>query len=143
MGILEIAREEVVTASPSDYVLEIAAKMDEENIGSVVLTDDNIPAGIITDRDITTKVVAKNKDPQKTLGKDIMTEHPFTVDEDEGIFNVIQKMHESGVRRVPIVDMDINKIEGIVTMDDLVWLLSKELNNLSTIIEKESPPQEK
>lgn len=70
-----------------------------------------------------------------------MSEHPYTVDQNEEIFNVIKQMHETGVRRVPIIDTDINKIQGIITMDDLIWLLSKELNNLSTIIEKESPPQ--
>lgn len=142
MGILEIARTEVVTVSPDDSIYSVAVKMSEENIGSVVVTEKNSPIGIITDRDIAIDTIVENKDPSNTTAQEIMSEDPFTVDQDEGIFDVLNEMCNMGVRRIPVVDITTNELKGIITFDDFVWILSTELENLSTIIEKESPPPE-
>lgn len=62
MGILEIARKEVMSVSPSDSIFEAATKMSTENVGSVVVTENNSPIGILTDRDIAIKVIAENNE---------------------------------------------------------------------------------
>ncbi len=142
MGVLEIARSDVVTVSPDDSIYSVAVKMSEENIGSVVVTEENSPVGIITDRDIAIDTIVENKDPSNTTAKEIMSEDPFTVDQDEGVFDVLNEMCNMGVRRIPVVDITTNELKGIITFDDFVWILSTELGNLSTIIEKESPPPE-
>ncbi|WP_275575425.1 CBS domain-containing protein [Halolamina pelagica] len=43
------------------------------------------------------------------------------------------------MRRLPVVDAD-DTVAGIVTLDDLVVMLSDELDSLSDVIEAESPP---
>jgi CBS domain-containing protein len=53
-----------------------------------------------------------------------------TIRDDEGVYNATQKMMELAVRRLPVVD-DIGRLVGIVSLDDLLALLSRELRNIA------------
>lgn len=134
-----IVREEVVTASPSTSLTELARIMEEEDVGSVVIVEENRPRGIVTDRDITIEAVARGEDPTSMTAEDVMTEDLVTVDADSGIFDVIRTMEESNVRRIPAVDAD-GDLAGIVAYDDLVILLGRELKLLGDVVEAELPP---
>lgn len=134
-----IVREEVVTASPSTSLTELAKIMEEEDVGSVVIVEENRPRGIVTDRDITIEAVAGGKDPTSVSADDVMSEDLVTVDADSGIFDVIRTMEESNVRRIPAVDAD-GDLAGIVAFDDLVILLGRELKLLGDVVEAEIPP---
>jgi CBS domain-containing protein len=45
-------------------------------------------------------------------------------------------MQSSGIRRLPVVN-DEGALEGIVTFDDLIELLSEELADLAMLLDKE------
>lgn len=139
MPIQDIARTEVMTASTDQSAGNLATVMAEENVGSVVIEQDDQPVGIVTDRDLTLNVLEPREDPTEVTAEDIMTETPVTVDADRGILEATSTMHDEGVRRMPVVD-DGGNLSGIFTLDDLVVLLTDELDNLAGVIENESPP---
>lgn len=134
-----IVREEVVTADPTTSITDLVTLMDDERVGSVVVTDSGRPVGIVTDRDVAIKVLKQGRDPAQTTAGDVMTEDVVTVDEDAGIFEVLSRMAEGEVRRIPAVDED-GELTGIVTFDDFVDLLGRELRKLGDVVEAESPP---
>jgi CBS domain-containing protein len=49
----DLARDGIVSASPRTSLPELARHMRDENVGSVVVTNDNSPTGIITADDLT------------------------------------------------------------------------------------------
>jgi len=55
-----------ITVESSATAKEIAEKMKEENIGTVLVTDKGSLKGIVIDRQIITKIVAAGKDPAKS-----------------------------------------------------------------------------
>ncbi len=59
-----------------------------------------------------------------------------TVHQDEGIFDTTRVMMKCGVRRLPVVD-DEGLLVGIVTLDDLLRVLSRALCNLTEGIRAE------
>ncbi|MDY7081671.1 MAG: CBS domain-containing protein [Halobacteria archaeon] len=143
----EISRkaEEVVTVDPEATVEETAQTMEEENVGCVIIAEDNEPTGIVTDRDIAIRVVSKGRNPSNLTAGDIMSDDVVTVDTGEEISDVIQKLGESGVRRLPVVED--GEIAGIITLDDIVVMLaveqrsiSAEFDSISSVIRSESPP---
>lgn len=136
-----IVREEVVSASPTTSLTELAELMDDENVGSIVIVEDSQPRGIVTDRDITIEAVAHGEDPTTATAADVMSDSPVTVEMDSGIFDVIRVMADSNVRRIPATD-DNGQLAGIVTFDDFVVLLSRELELLGELVEAEIPPYE-
>ena len=66
----------------------------------------------------------------------IMTTCVRTVPEGAGIFAATQCMRDAHVRRLPIVD-DKGRLAGIVSLDDLMWLLGRELYNLAEAVRHE------
>lgn len=136
-----IVREEVVSASPRTSLTELAQTMDDENVGSIVIVEADEPRGIVTDRDITIEAVARGEDPTELTADDVMSDDLVTVDTDSGILDVLRVMTDSNVRRVPAIDGD-GHLDGIVTFDDFVVLLGRELKLLGDVVEAEVPPYE-
>lgn len=136
-----IVREEVVSAAPETTVVALAERMAAENVGSVVIVDDGRPCGIVTDRDITTGVVATDRDPATTTAADVMSDDLVTVSAESGIFDVLRAMAAADVRRIPATDA-AGRLAGIVTFDDFVVLLGRELKLLGDVVEAEIPPYE-
>lgn len=140
MSIKEFCTTHVVTAWEGDKVRDVARKMEEMNVGAVVVTDSkSAPRGILTDRDIVVKVVSPGKDPASTVVSSVMTHHVTTLKEDEGIMGATRIMAEHGVRRLPVVNGK-GKVIGILSVDDLLMVLEREFNNLSKTIAQNLNP---
>lgn len=136
MKIRDLARDEVVTASPDTSVYEIASLMREKNVGSVVITEDEKPVGIVTDRDITVDVVAGELDARNKTAEDVMSERLIFAEADQDVYGVIQDTSDQTVRRIPVVDD--GKLTGIVTFDDLYLHYVTALQKLSGVVFRES-----
>jgi CBS domain-containing protein len=135
MNLDTIFRPGVITARPSDTLQSIAVKMQEHNVGAVVIVEKDRPVGIVTDRDIALAVGARGIAIQ-ALVQSIMTRHVIAVPRDAGIFTVTRYMKEQGVRRLPVVDRE-DRVVGIVTLDDVLRCLGGELFNLAESIKPE------
>lgn len=140
MTVQSIARESVVTVGVDESVDAVVDIMEEQNVGSVVVVDDGRPVGMLTDRDIVVDVLGADADPATTTVGDVMSGDLITVDADIGVLDLFRELSEAGVRRVPVIDD--GDLVGIVTLDDLLVLLSMELQSVANIIRTESPPYE-
>lgn len=118
-----------VSASPDDSLATVACLMEKENVGAVVIVAGRRPVGIVTDRDLAMAVCADRHSPDEHVNK-VMTCPVETLAWDEGLFNATQRMMDLGVRRLPVVNRDTELI-GVLSLDDLLLLLSRELNNMA------------
>ncbi|MFC7008751.1 CBS domain-containing protein [Halalkalicoccus salilacus] len=134
-------RGDVVTADPDTTASDLASRMAEESVGSIVIVEDDRPVGIVTDRDLTVEVLAAGEDPSSVTAENVMTEDPVTADAEAGIFEVLSRMEEAEVRRIPAVDED-GTVVAIVSYDDFVALFGREVAKLGNIAEAESPSYE-
>jgi CBS domain-containing protein len=137
MTLHDLVIKGIETAGPSASVEALALRLEEANIGSIVIEEEMMPVGIVTDRDLALRVVARGDDPKTTTAADVMTPDPVTITIDAGLLDVTRLMREHGVRRVPVVD-DNDKLVGIITLDDVMSLLTRELDDLGDVIEAES-----
>lgn len=129
--------QDVVTASPDATVGDVVEKLEAENVGSVVVTEEHRPVGIVTDRDVAMSVNAADDVASQSV-TDVMTEDPATLREDEPGMEISRTLGEENVRRIPVVDEN-DELTGIVTMDDLVATIGEELANVANTIEVQSP----
>ena len=144
MSLRNIYRKDVVSVKSGTMVNEVASLMQEKNIGSVVVQNaarrgEKEEFGIVTDRDIALRVIGKNLDPAKTPIADVMT-HNFVLvlREDLGLLEALEQVRKSAVRRFPVIGID-GKLKGIITLDDIITLLAKEMADVASIIENEGP----
>src|SRR6056297_1558072 len=138
MPIDNLARSDVVTASIDESVHELAAMMHDEDVGSIVITD-NEPVGIVTDRDLTMQVLGEQADPDELMAEDVMSDGLQTIEHDAGFYEATELMSEHGIRRLLVTDAD-GSLEGIITADDLNELLAEEQQGLAEVIRAQRPP---
>lgn len=136
----ETCSRRVVLAHPEESLTEAARRMLDQHVGCLVVVDAverpaPVPIGILTDRDIVVRSVARGRRGLDTVGA-VMTANPVTARQDEPIETVIQRMRSSGVKRMPIVNA-AGGLEGIVSFDDLLAFVQRELSALSSLSERE------
>ena len=140
MPVSEICNREVVVVQRDDTALEAAKLMRQHHVGDVLVVEDRngirIPVGIVTDRDLIIEIVAPELDGSVITVGDIMAQELVTVKGSTGIFEAIQYMRQKAVRRLPIVNEDGGLI-GILTLDDLLELLSEELLEIAKLVRNE------
>lgn len=139
MPISEICNREVVIAERRNSVLEAAKLMRQHHVGDVLIVERNganVPVGIVTDRDLVVEIMAAGLNPETIYVEDVMVPELATVKESAGIVEALQYMRRKGVRRLPVVD-DGGSLTGIVTLDDLLELLSEELLELAKLVKHE------
>lgn len=140
MSIGEICNREVVVVQPEDTVLQAARLMRQHHVGSVLVVDQHngkpVPVGIVTDRDLIVEVMATELDPDTITVSDIMVPDFAMVKEETGVFETIQYMRNKSVRRLPVVDKE-GRLIGIIALDDLLTLLSEELDALAKLVARE------
>ena len=146
MEITDLLREDVVTVYLDDSVLDVAAVLREEGVGSAVVLDAHDEVlGIVTDRDLVVYGQEFVDSLEQTTVNQVLSMTVFSVAPDVSVRELTERMREAGVRRVPV--MEDEELLGIVTLDDIVVHLagqldSRELANLAAVIEGESPPRE-
>lgn len=134
---LDRFRRDVHVADPEDSVAEVAVRMRDLGIGALIVVRGRHPIGIVTDRDLAVRVLAERRDPRATRVRDVVTWDPIVVGLGDGIETAVSRMRDHGVRRLPIVDAD-GDVVGIVTADDVMTLLGRELADLGEGIEASS-----
>jgi len=138
MKLSDLFQSEVVTVNLDETVRQATEKMKNKNVGAVVVVDNGKVAGILTDRDVALKVVAGGASAE-TLVSDLMTKEVVTIWDDEGVFNATQYLSGRRFRRLPIIKREgtlgEGELVGILTSDDLVAMLARELINVARALE--------
>lgn len=138
MTIYTVCQTNVVSVSPHTTIAFVAALMKEKNIGCVIITEDHKPVGIVTDRDLALRNHLSIEEKETTEISTIMTADVRTIRKDTGIFDAVQVMKSTKVRRLPVVDMG-GRLVGLITVDDIIRLLARELGEIARVIGNESP----
>ena len=117
----QIMSKNVLTADKSTSLQDAAQKMNELNIGSVIVTENEKPVGILTERDFVTKVAAEGR-PLFTEVSEVMSSPLITIDPEETIWEASEMMKEKLIHKLPVKEND--QIIGIVTTTDIVKISS-------------------
>jgi CBS domain-containing protein len=117
----------LATIGPEQTVEAAAREMKRRQVGSLLLLDGPRPVGIVTDRDLVVRAVAEGRDPREQWVRDCVTYDPIVVRVEDGIETAVSLMRKHGVRRLPLVD-ESGAAVGIVTADDLLSLLGREVS---------------
>lgn len=117
MKVSQVMTTEVHSASAHDTIEEAAKKMAGLNVGVLPIAENNRLVGMVTDRDFAVKGIAQGKAPDAEL-RDIMTPEVEYCFYDQEIDDVMRKMGDLQVRRLPVVNRDRHLV-GILSLGDV------------------------
>ena len=115
--ISEVMTRQVQVARPEDTLQSAARMMADQDIGSLPVCDGTRLLGMITDRDITVRAVVNGKTPHGPV-HEVMSADLCWCSVDDTTKEVLEKMGERQIRRMPVIDADRNLV-GIVALGDL------------------------
>jgi CBS domain-containing protein len=136
----EYCNREVVVVDRTESVRKAIDLMRIHHVGDVIVVDQEEgaprPLGILTDRDIVLEILAEDVDLEAVNVGDVMSHELQTVGEDIKLLDAIKVMRVKGIRRLPVVGAQGNLV-GILTVDDILTLISEQLSDLVGLIANE------
>lgn len=140
MSLARFCRKMVAIIQPTQSVAEAAEAMRDRHVGALVVVQEELrPVGMLTDRDIVTRVVAERKDSRALTVGEIMSPDPVIAHVDDTLDRTLFTLREQGVRRLPIVD-EQGRAVGLVSLDDVLVLLSGELGQTAAAVRENQGP---
>jgi CBS domain-containing protein len=110
-------RREFIAVAPEDTLGEVAQKMVDLNVGSVVVKDFGRLIGILTERDLL-KAMAGRVHTSEARVREWMTADPITASPSTTTDEAAQTMLENGFRHLPVVEGD--SVVGVVSLRRVV-----------------------
>ena len=108
-----------VTIDVSATIREVAEKMVEQRVSSMLVTDATGVRGIVTDRDIRARVVARGLGVELAVNE-IMTTSPIMVDGDAHAYEAALVMMQNHIHHLPITED--GSLIGMISRSDFMRL---------------------
>ena len=113
----DIMNSPVISAPTEASIKDIATKMKEEKIGSIVIMDKERTLGIVTDWDIVSNAVVKDIKPSLLNASDIM-QPLHTIEGEEGVTEAARILRKHNIKRLGVVYK--NRLVGIISASDVI-----------------------
>ena len=117
---------------PNALIIEAAKLMRDKNIGSVIVVEKRKVLGIVTERDLVRRVLAENRDLKTLKMREIMSKPVFSISPEEEVVNAAHIMRQRGIRRVVVMDKEA--LIGIITTNDLVGNMKRNIEELASTL---------
>ncbi len=127
MNVSDLMTQAAVTDAPDDTLAEAAAKMRQQQTGSLLVMEGDTLAGIVTERDVL-KVVGEGQDPKSVSLRDVMTTDVVTVDPEKSVQEAARIMFDKWFRHLPVTTSD-GKVVGIISLRDLLSLVAEGMDD--------------
>ncbi len=130
----------VYRAPASCTLFRAAGIMRDKHVGSLLVTDepprDARVLGVITDRDLVVRAMAHDVRPDQATIGEFMTRALVMVPKTATLFEAMETMRASGVRRLGVTD-EGGEVVGVVSLDDIVEPLAAELSAFAGVVRTE------
>lgn len=116
--ISQVLQRDVVCIAPTATIREAAQLMSQQQVSSVLVTNEHGLLGIITDKDMRHRVVAEGVSYATTV-RDIMTASPKVISSDKSLFHALTLMGQWSIHHLPVLNAHDQPI-GVITVTDLM-----------------------
>jgi CBS domain-containing protein len=128
MRVGQIMSQEVRSCRPTDSLNEAARSMWEGDCGALpVVSSDGVVVAMITDRDVCMAAYTRGRRLDDLCVRDAMSPRLTACSPGDAVEDAEQRMRESRVRRLPVVDDD-GRLVGIVSLADVARALPRARN---------------
>jgi CBS domain-containing protein len=109
----------IITASPDDFVSDIAGLLAKKRIGAVLIVDDQDHlAGVVSERDIVRGLAASGNGCLQQKASELMTANVITCEPSDTINDVMSLMTAKRIRHLPV--LTDGALTGFISIGDVV-----------------------
>jgi CBS domain-containing protein len=128
MQLKGIMAKNVLTITSEETIAGAARRMQEANVGCLVITNAGNVQGIITDRDLAVRCISQGHNPQQCHVSNHMSSPVITTEPDMDVLDAAHLMTEQKVKRLPVVEGD--QLIGLVSFSDVAQAMDRPMHDL-------------
>jgi chloride channel protein, CIC family len=119
---------EVFTLSPTDTVGDAYHKMVEKGFRGIPIVEGEKVVAVVTMGDL---MRVPHDQMASTPLKTVMTQNPIIAHSDESLLEVLERMTNHGIGRLPVVSKESGRLVGIITRTDVIRAYDRAVDLLS------------
>ena len=116
--VMDAMTKGLISIKPEATVAACAKKMISKGVGGILVLENRDLKGIVTEKDMVEKIVAKGKDPRRSLVKEVMSRKIVSISPEEDLYEAMITMRDEEVRRLPVLH-NKNPV-GLLTAKDIL-----------------------
>lgn len=136
MSIEKLMRRNVLCLPPTATCCDAADLMRDRGTDCILVVENHEPVGVVTDHDLVTRVMALRRNAEAALLRDVMSVPPVFLSTQSSLEEAIERMRDSGFRRLPIVDSH-NRPMGLLSLDDVLLHVARQVDSIRQAMERE------
>jgi CBS domain-containing protein len=118
----------IISIESESSVAEAIARLVQNNIGSLPVVDgEGRLVGIFSERDVLRGIHHRGAEFAQMKVSEVMTPDPVTCELDDDVDDVMGKMSERRIAKVPALDH--SRLVGIVSVGDVIKVLYEKVNS--------------
>ena len=118
MKVSEVMHSGAIWIDPDAPLFDVAARMDEEDIGALPVGEDDRIIGMVTDRDIVVRGFGGLGDPLQLTARDVMSQPITFCTMNEELDDAVRLMERKQIRRLPVMD-EHRRMVGMLALGDV------------------------
>ena len=133
MLVKDIMKRDVATCSTDITVRDAAKKLSRAHVGCLIVTDNGSVKGVVTKSDVV-RCLADRKDIDLCRAGDIMGKSVKSCTPDMNGQEAARMLSDNRIKRLPV--LSDGRLEGIISISELVPALNKDVEEISALFWK-------
>lgn len=133
-AVLDFKGSVVHKVEPETPVLKAVRTMNQEHIGSLLVTSGDEIVGVFSERDVLCRVVDEERDPATTTVAEVMTSTVVVVDPSMTVTDAMALITEKRCRHLPVIEN--GSLKGMVSIGDLTrWVTRNQESHIQNLVD--------
>jgi CBS domain-containing protein len=118
-------KPDVYATDPDATVLDALKRLEQKNIGALLVMKADRLAGIFSERDYARRMILHGRSSRETAVREVMTTEVFTIGVEASAGECMTYMTERHVRHLPVLEG--GRVVGVISIGDIVQAVMEDM----------------
>jgi CBS domain-containing protein len=118
-------KPDVHSIEPDATVLDALKRLEEKNVGALLVMSGARLVGIFSERDYARRMILHGRSSRETAVREVMTSEVFTISPDANAGECMVHMTDRHIRHLPVVED--GRVVGVISIGDVVRVVIDDL----------------
>ncbi len=118
-------KPDVYSIDPDATVLDALKRLEEKNVGALLVMKGDRLVGIFSERDYARRMILHGRSSKETAVREVMTSQVFTISPDANAGECMVHMTDRHVRHLPV--LEDGRVVGVISIGDVVRVVIDDL----------------
>ncbi len=118
-------KPDVYSIDPDATVLDALKRLEEKNVGALLVMKGERLVGIFSERDYARRMILHGRSSKETAVREVMTSQVFTISPDANAGECMVHMTDRRVRHLPVLEN--GRVVGVISIGDVVRVVIDDL----------------